>query len=156
MPYRDVIEEASKRFGVDPLLLVSLIRQESAFDTMAHSPAGAIGLTQFMPSTAQGVAARIGLSDFTIDDLYEPRVAIQMSAAYLSSQVKTFGGNTYFALAAYNAGGGNVWNWLSDNPRRDIDLLVEEIPFKETSKYVRNIYRFYQEYQFLYRTNGPG
>jgi soluble lytic murein transglycosylase-like protein/outer membrane protein assembly factor BamD (BamD/ComL family) len=155
-PYRDLITKSAREHGVDPLLLVSLIRQESTFDTRAHSPANAIGLTQFVPATAYGVASRLGLSDFSLADLYQPSIAIKLGAAYLATNVKAFGGNPYFALAAYNAGSGNVRKWLSDNPRRDLDLLVEEIPFKETSDYVRNIYRFYQEYQFLYRSTLKG
>lgn len=155
-PFHDLIVQSSRKYGVDPLLLVSLIRQESAFDTKARSSANALGLTQFMPSTAIDVATSIGISDFDLTDLYRPSVAIPLGAAYLASQTKAFGGNPYFALAAYNAGGGNVARWLSDNPRRDLDLLVEEIPFKQTYDYVRNIYRFYQEYKFLYRTPAGG
>ncbi|HVC34410.1 MAG TPA: transglycosylase SLT domain-containing protein [Chloroflexota bacterium] len=154
LPYEDLIVQSSQQYGVDPLLLVALIRQESAFDPRARSVTDAIGLTQFEPGTASGVAAQLGLTGFTQSDLYQPRTAIQMGAAYLASQVKAFGGNPFFALAAYNAGGGSVQSWLADNPRRDLDLLVEEIPFQQTSEYVRNIYRFYQEYQLLYRAPG--
>ncbi len=153
--YRDLITQSAQKYGVDPLLLVSLIRQESAFNPRAHSVTGALGLTQFEPGTAQGVAARIGLKDFTLDQLYQPRVAIELGAAYLAGQTKAFGGNPIFALAAYNAGAGSLQSWLSDNPRQDLDLLVEEIPFQQTNDYVRNIYRFYDEYRFVYRSS-PG
>ncbi len=152
-PYRDLIVQSARQYGIDPLLLVALIRQESAFRTEARSSASAVGLTQFLPSTALGVAAQIGLADFDIADLTRPRTAIELGAAYLASQIKAFGGNPYIALAAYNAGAGNVRRWLSDNPRGDVDLFVEEIPYQETREYVRNIYRFYQEYVLLYR--GP-
>lgn len=149
-PYQDLIVPAARTYGVDPLLLVALIRQESSFNTTARSPSNAIGLTQFMPSTAQAVATEIGLADFRLDDLFRPAVAIRLGAAYLATEIKAFGGHPFIALAAYNAGEGNVRGWLVDNPRRDLDLLVEEIPFSETREYVRNIYRFYQEYRSLY------
>jgi soluble lytic murein transglycosylase len=149
-PYRATIEAAAKKYGVDPLLLVALIRQESSFNPQAHSPSNAVGLTQFVPSTAQAVAARVGMANFTLSDLYRPPVAIELGAAYLAAEIKQNGGNPYLALAAYNAGDGAVQSWLSDNPRRDIDLLEEEIPVAETRDYVRNVYRFYQEYLTLY------
>src|SRR6185437_3347356 len=152
-PYRDLITSAARKYGVDPLLRVSLIRQESPFHPRARSVTDARGLTQFEPSTAPGVAARIGMSSFTLDQLFQPRVAIELGAAYLAAQTKAFGGNPIFALAAYNAGGGSVQGWLADNPRQDLDLLVEEIPYQQTNDYVRNIYRFYDEYQFVYRSS---
>lgn len=155
-PYQDIIEQQAKRYGVDPLLLVSLIRQESTFNTQARSSVNAIGLTQFMPTTAYQVAATLGMTNFTLNDLYVPKTSIEMGAAYLSAQIKQFGGNPFLALAAYNGGGGNVMNWLSDNPRHDLDLFIQEVPFPETQQYVENIYRFYQEYQTLYRPSATG
>lgn len=155
-PYRDLITQSAQKYGVDPLLLVALIRQESAFNPSAHSVTGALGLTQFEPPTAQGVAKQIGLPNFTLDQLNQPRIAIELGAAYLASQTKVFGGNPIFALAAYNAGGGSLQSWLADNPRQDLDLLVEEIPFQQTNDYVRLIYRFYDEYQFVYRSSTGG
>lgn len=149
-PYRDLVETAARKYGVDPLLLVALIRQESSFDPRANSSAGARGLTQFMPSTAATLAPSVGLNNFGSDDLYRPSVAIPLGAAYLADLTREFGGNPYLALAAYNAGSGNVRSWLGDNPRDDFDLLAEEIPFQETRSYVRNVYRFYQEYISLY------
>ena len=155
-PYQDLIESEAQKNGVDPLLLVSLIRQESMFNTHARSTVNAIGLTQFMPTTAEGVAASVGMTSFSMNDLYLPSVAIKLGAAYLSSQIRAFGGNPFIALAAYNAGAGNVNSWLSDNPHRDLDLFVQEIPFNETRQYVENIYRFYEEYQLLYRSPTVG
>lgn len=152
-PYRDLVEAAARKYGVDPLLLVALMRQESSFDPRAGSSAGARGLTQFMPSTAAILAPSVGLNHFVPDDLDRPSVAIPMGAAYLADLTREFGGKPYLALAAYNAGSGNVRSWLGDNPHDDFDLLAEEIPFQETRGYVRNVYRFYQEYRFLY--GGP-
>ncbi len=151
-PYENVIEAAAAKYSVDPLLLVALIRQESSFDPSALSNANAIGLTQFMPTTARTIAASVGLKDFALTDLYQPRVAIELGAAYLAAEIRQNGGKPYLALAAYNAGDGQVQKWLSNNPHHDVDLLVEEIPYAETRDYVRNVYRFYQEYQLLYRS----
>lgn len=150
-PYRDLVEASAQKYGVDPLLLVALMRQESSFDPAAGSSAGARGLTQFLPSTAALLAPSIGLSSFSDADLNRPAVAIKLGARYLADLTREFGGNPYVAVAAYNAGSGNVHGWLGDNPRDDFDLLAEEIPYKETHDYVRNVYRFYQEYVWLYR-----
>jgi soluble lytic murein transglycosylase len=151
-PYQNAIEAAAAKYSVDPLLLVALIRQESSFDPSPHSTANAIGLTQFLPATARTIAASVGLKEFALTDLDQPRVAIELGAAYLATEIRQNGGNPYLALAAYNAGDGQVQKWLSDNPHHDVDLLVEEIPYAETRDYVRNVYRFYQEYQLLYRS----
>lgn len=149
-PYRDLVEAAARRFGIDPLLLLAVIRQESSFDPRAGSWAGAMGLTQFMPSTASLLAPAVGFDAFTTRDLYRPPVAITLGAAFLADLSEQFGGKPYLALAAYNAGAGNLQSWLSDNPHHDFDLLAEEISFPETRDYVRNVYRFYQEYRTLY------
>src|SRR5262249_9620770 len=144
----------------DPLLLAALIKQESGFDPMAHSPADALNLTQIMPSTATTLAASVGLTSFSPDDLRQPRVAIELAAAYLRGLTPELDGNPYLAIVAYNAGSGSLHQWLADNPHHDVDLLAQEIPFQETHDYVRNVYRFYQKYQTVYRpsvmTTGNG
>ncbi len=154
LAYLSLVRDAAAQYEIDPLLLLALMRQESVFNPRAKSSASALGLTQMLPATAAGVAARVGLTDFSTDDLYRPKTAIQLGAAHLAAEVRAFGGNPYLALAAYNAGEGAVRRWLADNPRRDVDLLFEEIPYTETKSYVRNVYRFYREYVALYRDAG--
>jgi soluble lytic murein transglycosylase len=150
-PYQDLIESAAQTYHVDPLLLVALVRQESCFNPRAHSSADAQGLTQIVPATAAILADHLGLADFSPADLARPRVAIQLGAAYLGGLLRQYDGDPYLAIIAYNAGSGMLSKWLADNPRHDIDLLAQEIGFKETRDYLRNVYRYYQEYQAVYR-----
>ena len=126
-----------------------MIRQESFFDPAAGSPAGALGLTQVIPATAQEIAQQLGRQDFSVSDLFRPSVAIEFGAHYLASQVQFFDGNLYFALAAYNAGPGMALSW-SEEAAGDIDLFQELIQFAETRTYVKIVLENYAVYRFLY------
>jgi soluble lytic murein transglycosylase len=147
--YTELLESEAQRYGIDPLLLAALIRQESVFDRNAASSANAKGLAQVVPSTGRGIARQLGIESFEDDDLYKPYVSVAFGAWYLSSQIKTFD-NGLHALAAYNAGGSNVGKWITDRTRADDDLFVEEITFSETQTYVKNVYNQYQHYKRLY------
>ncbi|MDQ3811189.1 MAG: lytic transglycosylase domain-containing protein, partial [Chloroflexota bacterium] len=146
----DLAAEQSARHGLDPLLLLALVRQESSFDPRAQSNAQAMGLTQVIPTTARDIAARLGYGDFALRDLYKPGVSMEFGASHLASMLREFGGRAMPALAAYNAGAGNVSRWLQrfgDDP----DLLVELAPFAETQTYLRTLYTSYRQYVRLYR-----
>ncbi len=116
--FSDMINAAAQKYGLDPALLKALIRQESNFDPNAQSPAGAQGLTQLMP----GTAAALGVTN-----PLDPAQAIDGGAKYLSQQLKAFDGDVRKALAAYNAGPGNVQKYGGIPP------------FSETQTYVKNI-----------------
>lgn len=98
-PYAQMIVEAAQRNGIEPALLFGLIEQESGFNPSAQSPAGALGLTQLMPSTASSLGVREPL---------DPRESIEGGARYLAEMLHRFNGNVEDALAAYNAGPGAV------------------------------------------------
>jgi peptidoglycan lytic transglycosylase len=147
----DLVAEQAAAYGVDPLLLLSLIRQESSFDPRAQSGAQAMGLTQVVPSTARTIASRLGRDDFALSDLYKPSVSIEFGAWLVQQLLGEYKGRLFPTLAAYDAGGGNVARWLqrySDDP----DLLVEQIPFEETQRYLRVVYDNYWHYEALYRS----
>lgn len=150
MPFSELLLAESRRYGFDPLLLASLIRQESYFDRKAESSAGAKGLAQVMPSTGQGIARALGMASFVEDDLFKPYVSVAFGAWYLRSQLDSYSGDVFPSLAAYNAGGGNVGKWLGDKWDGDDDLFVEEIDFVETQTYVKSVYRQYQTYREIY------
>jgi soluble lytic murein transglycosylase len=150
-PYRSLVEEAARRHGVDPALLLALIRQESVYDRYARSVAGARGLTQVMPATGEGIARALGRTDFTVADLYRPETAIEFGAYYFGEQLRRFGGNAYFAMAAYNAGPGVIPRWTNGNLAFDPELFAERIPYRETSSYVRLVGRYYFLYRLAYR-----
>lgn len=150
IPYPDLIMAQAKAQSIDPLLLAALIRQESAYDPKATSPAGALGLTQMMPATGATLARGAGLPGWTANDLYRPKVSIELGAIYLAGRLKRYKGAIIPALAAYNAGDGVTDGWLYGQVAADPDLLTETIPYPETRDYVSAVLKDYLEYQRLY------
>jgi soluble lytic murein transglycosylase len=146
--YQDLILSEARSRGVDPLLLFSLIRQESLFDANITSVADARGLAQVIPSTGEWIAGQLGSAEFSPDDLYLPYVNIDFGTFYLDVQLATFDEEPIFALAAYNAGPGRIHRWREDAP--DVDLMVETMPFAEPRRYIRSIYENYGHYRRLY------
>jgi soluble lytic murein transglycosylase len=145
----DLVVEQSARYGVDPLLMLAMIRQESSFDPKAQSAAPAFGLTQIVPSTGRNIASRLAIDDFSTRDLFKPAVSLQFGSWFLSQLQSDFPHHPFAPLAAYNAGGGNVSRWL-DRYGDDPDFFVELIPFVETQTYLRIVYDNYRHYQLLY------
>jgi soluble lytic murein transglycosylase len=149
-PYAVIVQREASRFGVDPLLLYALIRQESLFNPRATSWVGARGLTQVMPDTGRGIAQNLGISEFDLDDLYRPYLSIRFGAFYLGRRIGDMSGSLHGALAAYNGGLGNAQRWAGGNLVADPDRFVETIDFSETRHYVWAVYAFYGVYRGLY------
>jgi soluble lytic murein transglycosylase len=140
--------------GDDPeaALLLAMMRQESAFDTLAESSAGARGLMQLMPATAKQMARNLGV-DFSHKRLHsDPEYNLKLGAAYLADLLRRFDGSYVLAIAAYNAGPARLRGWMKDNgdPRsREVDAIdwVEMIPFTETRDYVQRVLENLQVYR---------
>ncbi|WP_322793134.1 transglycosylase SLT domain-containing protein [Bellilinea sp.] len=147
--YKDVVMQEANETGLHPLLLFSIIRQESFFETFVISSAGARGLMQIMPATGQELAERYGYPDFQVEDLHNPLINIRLGAKYLANQRDYFGGDLYLALAAYNGGPGNAYAW-SQLSGGDPDLFVEVIRFEETQRYIRSIAEIMNIYRLIY------
>ena len=147
--YRDLILQAAEDFHLDPALFFALIRQESLFWAPAASIVGAQGLAQIMPATGRSAANQLGMKDFSINDLKRPMISLHLGAYILSEELTRSNGNTFKALAAYNAGPGNAAFWW-DLSNGDEDLFVELISFRETQKYVRTITVQAEHYRRLY------
>jgi soluble lytic murein transglycosylase len=139
------VEEAARRNGIDPLLILSVMREESRFDPEARSIAGALGLMQLMPRTAQRIAKPADVSLRHLDQLYDPKTNVIMGTYYLRQLLDTFN-SIPVALAAYNAGERVVSDWLKRGNYDTIDEFIEDIPFRETRNYVKRVLTTYFEY----------
>jgi soluble lytic murein transglycosylase len=144
------VQEAAEQVQLDPFLVLSVIRQESAFNARAVSRSDARGLMQLLPTTGREVSQRLGLEAFRADLLYEPRLNVRLGAHYLGRLAETHRGNLILALAAYNAGPGRVRRWVQDLSTADWDEFVESLPFEETRGYIKSVLRNYGVYQGLY------
>lgn len=143
-------------------LVNAITRQESQFDPRARSRVGATGLMQLMPATAREQAGKLGIG-YDYGSLTSPSYNVQLGTTYFERLLTRFGGSYPLAVAAYNAGGGNVNKWLRENgdPRTgQIDVLewIEAIPFSETRGYVQRVLENATVYDLLdpARSNMPG
>jgi soluble lytic murein transglycosylase len=150
-PHRAIIEKYATQYGVDPLLVVAVIREESKFLPQSESHKGAIGLMQLMPSTAQSIAQSIGDSTYSDGDLLNPEKNIQYGTWYLASLEKEFSNNTTLVVAAYNGGRGHVREWIKAGQIDPNNIRQEDIPFKETRDYVGRVLKSYRKYIKFYR-----
>ena len=148
--YKDLILPAAQNYGLNPLLLFSVIRQESLFEGFISSSAGAQGLTQLMPATAEDIVNKISWPpDYSQADLNRAVINIPLGTEYLAAQKDLFGGNMVYALAAYNAGPGNAQTW-ADMSEDDSDLFLEIIRYDETRAYIMQIAEFLNIYRTIY------
>ena len=143
-PYLKEVKKISN--GLDPILLLSLIRQESAFDPRAKSSAGARGLMQLMPNTARMFKRNLRKSD-----LYKPRLNLRLGSKYLKGLYTKYNKSLIHTLSAYNAGETNLKRWMKNYFKMKDDLLkVESIPFHETEGYVKYITRNIFFYKIIF------
>jgi soluble lytic murein transglycosylase len=142
LAYKEEIARIAEDTQLNPTLIYAIARQESAFAENAHSSAGARGLMQLMPATAELVARRKGM-EHSLQDLYNPEHNMLLGSSYFHSLLERFGNNRILAAAAYNAGPHRVSNWISRSAdQRPFDVWIETIPFRETRGYVQNVLSF--------------
>lgn len=132
--------------GVDPLLVLALMRQESLFDPEARSGADARGLMQLLPATAERTARANGRSS-PQGKLYDPAVNITLGVAYLQQLLRAYNGDPLKALAAYNGGEAAVAKWEQRFGSLPADELVESITYRETRDYVKRVMGNYRRYR---------
>ena len=130
-------------------MVAGLIRQESLFNPIAVSPAGAVGLMQVMPETGRSLARRVGIAGYSPAMLKDPDVNLRLGTLFLADQVRRYS-NLTEVFAAYNAGPGRVTAWRSFPERSDEDAFVERIPFAETRDYVKRLRLNRHVYELLY------
>ena len=138
MPLREIVVRRAGEIRLDPAYVYGLIRQESRFIMDARSHVGASGLMQVMPATAKWTAKKIGLNNFTPDQINDREVNVAIGTGYLKLVLDDFEGSMPMATAAYNAGPGRPRNWRN-GPQLEAAIWAENIPFQETRDYVKKV-----------------
>ncbi len=146
-PFEELIFDWSKKRQLNPLLVTSLIRQESRFEPEIRSPVGATGLMQVMPSTGKWISSKIDIKDYSLTN---PNDNVNFGTWYLDYTHQTYNNNSLLAIASYNAGPGNVASWVKRYDLTDPDVFVENIPFRETKGYVETVFGNYWNYLRIY------
>lgn len=152
LKYEEEILKYSSQYNLDEYLVMGVISSESSFTEEAQSHKSAKGLMQLKEETALWCVENLKL-DIELEDIYHPEQNICVGCAYLSYLKDLYGGNTTIAIAAYNAGLGNVNKWLSDHRWADKDGNLKTIPFEETEKYVKKVEKRAKIYKMLYGKN---
>ncbi len=140
LEYAQIVRGHAHNYRLSPALLAAVIEQESKFDAHARSSAGAVGLMQLTPQTAQGIAQYTGGSKFVLSDLTDPEINVRYGSWYLRHLLDKYG-DERTALAAYNAGQDNVDRWRAAH---------EGIQFPETRAYVNRVERLKEIYRRAY------
>lgn len=135
LAFETELQNAALQAGLDPSLLIGVARQESRLSPAVGSPAGAVGLLQLMPATANELAS----SSLSRAQLEDPNLNAQLGARYLQQLFKAFANNPFLAVASYNAGPGAAQGWGNLNLKQIPELWVEAIPYPETRLYVKSV-----------------
>lgn len=147
LQYLTQIQDNAAAQQLDPALIFGLIRQESAFDEQAASPAGAKGLMQLMPKTGEQIAASLKDNWDHESSLFKPDINVKYGSYYYKKLLKQFDGHFLLATAAYNAGANRVKRWLPEGKALPGDIWIESIPYKETRGYVSSVLLYALIYQ---------
>ena len=146
LKYEQAITASASRHGLDPYLVAAVIRTESSWDSTVSSHKGAQGLMQLMSATAQEMEDRgLVASGYSADNLADPETNIEFGCAYLSYLITYFNGATDRAIAAYNAGMGNVDKWSQQDT-----VLHNAITFPETQAYLIRVNNATERYKEIY------
>jgi soluble lytic murein transglycosylase len=149
LDYSSVIRHQAAEKRLDPALVAAVIYAETKFDART-SPAGAVGLMQILPQTAEYLARRSGATTFTTADLMTPSVNIAYGSYYLRYLLDEYHQNTWEALAAYNGGEANVDRWIAEARADGHSFRAADIPFPETRDYVQRVLQARAEYRQTY------
>lgn len=152
LEYKDEVLEYSKKYNLDPYLVFAVINTESGFDKHATSSKDARGLMQITQSTAKEVNEITNSVDsLNEENIYNEDINIELGCQYLASLISRYNGNYYLAICSYNAGIGNVDKWISQGQiTEDLNTTDVELPFKETTKYLKKVIHNYKMYKIIY------
>ena len=135
--------------SISPLLLLAFVRQESFFDPRAASPAGALGITQLLPESAQVAATELGVAEPPDGQLLHADLSLRLGARFMADQLNRFDGDIFVALAAYNGGATAAERWY-EQAGDDADLYLETVEFAETRLYIEIVAENYAIYRYIY------
>lgn len=147
LPFEDRILQETKKQGLPPELVYSIMRQESLFNPLARSPADAFGVMQLIPEMATVAAKSLGVPFHGPEDLYNPDINIALGTVFLKDLFKKYDDRFILAVCAYNANDRAIQGWLRTRLRADPLEFIEEIPYDETRLYVKLVLRNYVTYQ---------
>lgn len=149
--YSEYVEKYSEKNGIDKYLVYAIIKAESNFNPDVTSSSNAKGLMQLMEETAIERSNIIDEETVETHDLYDPETNIRLGTSYFAYLLGLYDGNIVLALAAYNAGLGNIQEWINEGIIKADGSDMENIPYKETNNYVRKILKDYQMYLRIYK-----
>lgn len=152
LKYKDEVLTYSNKYGVDPYLIFAIINSESGFNKDAVSSKNAKGLMQITQETAKEINDEINSTDELTDtNIFDENINVEIGCKYFASLVDRYNGNYYLAICAYNAGIGNVNSWIDDGKvSSTLDTTNVELPFSETTNYLRKVINNYDMYKKLY------
>ncbi len=143
---KETVIKYSNYYGLDSKMVFSIIKIESGFDANAKSSAGAVGLMQITPETGEYIAKLQGVQDY---DLINPKTNVNFGCFYIKYLLSRFN-DIQTVLCAYNAGEGNVSNWLKNQEYSKDGKTLYHIPFAETSNYIKKFHKTFAKYNKLY------
>lgn len=147
--YSSILRD-SEAYDADPVVVLAIMREESRFNPRAKSVAAARGLLQFILTTALRIGRDLGITELSSEDLYDPRIVIQLGAKYIGELLEQFEGNRYHTAAAYNAGSHQARLWVRLAPAAGDEFYLSAINFEETKHYVSKVMNSYQRYGEIY------
>ena len=148
--YYKQVENNARTYNNNVALVMSILREESYFNSEAQSAVGAIGLMQLMPATAHDIGEK-NAYEFATRDLFNPELNIKLGNLYYSALREQLQGDNMLAVASYNGGIGSVQRWQKNIQTHDFDEFIEQIPYDETREYVKKILRSYWNYTRIYQ-----
>ena len=146
------VARESKKRGLDPRLVLALMKQESQFKPNAKSPAAARGLLQLTIDAAQKYSSRAGVK-VTDESLYQPAINIAVGSEYIAELSRMFAGLPEAIAASYNGGEDNVARWLGRSNQSDAGVFTAEVGFAESKGYIFKVMSYYRAYKQLYDSN---
>ena len=144
--YNEEINKEAKKKNLNPYLILALIKEESHFDPNIRSNAGATGLMQIMPTTAEMISGET----YTIEQLQDEDLNIALGTSYFKYLMNEFLDNEPLCVLSYNSGPNAVKKWLFEHKQNSMDVLAESIPYFETKNYIKKVYTAYWNYLLTY------